>query len=94
MDPTADIAAALAKPTRAERAIALGEVLNRLPALAAHVRELRQAEVKAMHVKDDMSWDEIGKAIKQHRTRAAQIARGVPGGNKKRKNDEGAPPAK
>ena len=94
MDPTADIAAARSKPTRAERAVALGEVLNRLPALAAHVRELRQAEVKAMHEDDGMSWDKIGKAIKQHRTRAAQIARGVPGGSKKRKPEQDdAPPA-
>lgn len=91
-DPSAEIAAARAKPTKAERAIALGEVLNRIPALAAQLRALRQAEVKSMHEDDDMSWDEIGKAIKQHRTRAAQIARGVPGGSKKKAGKGEAPP--
>jgi hypothetical protein len=83
-DPTAEIAAAVALPTRAEQAKALGEVLNRIPELSAHVRRLRQQVVKDMHTEDAMSWDEIGKAIGQHRTRAAQIARGVPGGSKKK----------
>ena len=83
-DPTADVTAALAKSTRAEQAKALGEVLNRIPAFATHVRKLRQQVVEAMHTDDDMSWAEIGEAIGQHRTRAAQIARGVTGGAKKK----------
>lgn len=83
-DPTAEITAARSKPTRAERAVSLGEVLNRLPGLASHVKELRQAEVKAMHDEDGMSWDEVGKAIGQHRNRAQQIAKGVTGGRKRK----------
>jgi hypothetical protein len=87
-DPTAEVAAALAKPSRAEQAKALAEVLNRIPSFATYVRELRRDVVRAMHEEDEMSWGEIGEAIGQHRTRAAQIARGVPGGSKKK-----APPA-
>lgn len=87
-DPSAEVAAALAQPTRAEQAKALGDVLNRIPAFATHVRKLRQQVVDAMHVDDDMSWAEIGGAIGQHRNRAQQIARGVAGGTKKK-----APPA-
>jgi hypothetical protein len=87
-DPTAEVAAALSKPDRAEQAKALGEVLNRIPSFATYVRKLRQDVVEKMHAEDDMSWAEIGEAIGQHRTRAAQIARGVAGGSKKK-----APPA-
>lgn len=83
-DPTAEVAAALAQPTRAEQAKALGDVLNRIPSFATHVKELRRDVVRAMHVDDDMSWAEVGEAIGQHRTRAAQIARGVAGGAKKK----------
>ncbi len=82
-DPAAERDAALAKPTKAEQAIALGELLNAMPGFVGELKKLRQAVVKSMHEDDEMSWDEIGKAIKQHRTRAAQIARGVPGGGKK-----------
>lgn len=93
-DPKADEDAALALPTSAEQAIALGKLLHDLPGYAAHVRKLRQAVVERMHEEEGMSWDEIGKAIKQHRTRAAQIARGVPGGSKKRKPEQqNTPPA-
>lgn len=92
-DPTAEIRAALSKSTKAEQAKALGDVLNRLPALATYVKELRRDVVRAMHEEDDMSWADIGDAIGQHRTRAAQIARGVAGGSKKRVNKADAPPA-
>lgn len=87
-DPTGEVAAALAKPTRAEQAIALAEVLQRIPQFSAHVRKLRQSVVDQMHSDEGKSWAEVGEAIHQHRTRAAQIARGVAGGNKKK-----APPA-
>ncbi len=87
-DPTAELLEALAQRNSANKAIALGRLLERLPAFAAYVRGQRQAVVKSMHEDDKMSWDEVGKAIKQHRTRAAQIARGVPGGGKRK-----APPA-
>ena len=83
-DPTADVAEALRQPSRAEQAKALAEVLNRIPAFAAYVRALRQDVVRQMHEVDDMSWAEIGEAIGQHRNRAAQIARGVAGGTKKK----------
>jgi hypothetical protein len=93
-DPTADLLAALALPSRGDQAKALGEVLNRIPSFANYVKELRRDVVKAMHTDDDMSWAEIGEAIGQHRTRAAQIARGVPGGDKKRKPEQqDTPPA-
>lgn len=90
-DPTAELLAALNQPTRAERAKALGDVLNRIPRFAAHVKRARQAEVQAMHAEDQMSWADIGDAIGQHRTRAAQIARGVPGGTKKNAPEAEAP---
>ncbi|GIM88809.1 hypothetical protein [Paractinoplanes toevensis] len=83
-DPSAEVAAALNQPTRAEQAKALAEVLNQIPSFAAYVRSLRQDVVRRMHEDDDMSWAEIGDAIGQHRTRAAQIARGVAGGSKKK----------
>lgn len=83
-DPAAEVAAALNQPTRAEQAKALGEVLNRIPAFATYVKELRRDVVRAMHEDDDMSWADIGEAIGQHRTRAAQIGRGVAGGSKKK----------
>jgi hypothetical protein len=82
-DPTAEVAAARAKATKAEQAKALGEVLNRIPSFATYVKELRRDVVRSMHEDDDMSWADIGEAIGQHRTRAAQIARGVAGGKKK-----------
>jgi hypothetical protein len=90
-DPTAEVAAALQQPTRAEQAKALGEVLNRIPAFQTYVKELRRDVVKAMHEDDDMSWAEIGDAIGQHRTRAAQIARGIAGGTKKKPGNDAAP---
>lgn len=83
-DPTAEVAKALSQPTHAEQAKALGDVLNRIPSFATHVRKLRQRVVEQMHTEDDMSWADIGDAIGQHRTRAAQIARGVAGGSKKK----------
>ena len=83
-DPTAEVAAALTQSTRAEQAKALGEVLARIPQFSAHVRRLRQNVVDQMHTDEGLSWAEIGEAIGQHRTRAAQIARGIPGGSKKK----------
>jgi hypothetical protein len=83
-DPTAEVAAALAQPTRAEQAKALGEVLNRIPQFSTYVKELRRDVVRAMHTEDELSWADIGDAIGQHRTRAAQIARGITGGSKKK----------
>lgn len=87
-DPTAEVAKALKQPTKAEQAKALGDVLDHIPAFATHVRKLREGIVKDMHTEDGMSWAEIGEAVGVHRTRAAQIARGVAGGGKKK-----APPA-
>jgi hypothetical protein len=93
-DPTAELQAALNQETRTEQAKALGEVLSRIPQFATHVRKLREQVVHDMHALDDMSWAEIGEAIGQHRTRAAQIGKGVVGGSKKRRpGQQEAPPA-
>lgn len=83
-DPTAELLAALTMPDRRDQARALGDVLNRIPAFATHVRKLRQDVVEKMHSEDGMSWAEIGEAIGQHRNRAQQIARGVAGGSKRK----------
>lgn len=91
-DPAAERDAALAKPTKAEQAVALGELLNAMPEFVARLRDLRQGVVKSMHDDDHMSWEEIGKAIGAHRNRAAQIAKGVTGGKKNRKDDSAPQP--
>jgi hypothetical protein len=88
-DPTAEVAAARAKSTKAEQAKALGDALNQIPSFATYVKELRRDVVRSMHEDDDMSWADIGEAIGQHRNRAAQIARGVAGGAKKKAPPDG-----
>ncbi len=87
-DPTTAIQHARALDDPAERAIALGDLLARdLPAITSQLQAERQAAVAEMHDVLGLSWTEIGKAIRQHRTRAAQIAKGISGGKRKPSQD-------
>lgn len=83
-DFAADVIAARKLPSNTEQALALGQALQGLPAFSAHLRSLRQEVVRRMHEEDGMSWADVADAIGVKRTRAAQIARGIAGGSKKK----------
>jgi DNA-directed RNA polymerase specialized sigma24 family protein len=83
-DPTKAIKKARALTDLAERAKALGDLLARdLPAITSQLQAERQAAVVEMHEELGLSYAEIGAEIGQHRTRVAQIAKGVSGGKRK-----------
>jgi hypothetical protein len=64
----------------AKRAVELGKVLERLPALTAEIRALRQAAVLELR---EAGWShaKIAEALGVHRNRAQQIAAGRTGGH-------------
>lgn len=90
-DPTAAIEAARARTDPSERAKALSRIIDQVPGLHAWLRELRRQAYVEMH-ESGMSWQEIGDDQGVHRTRAAQIARGVTGGSKRRPDPVSGPP--
>lgn len=90
-DPTAAIEAALALTDPSERAKALSRIIDAVPHLQTRLRELRKAAYQEMHDQLGMSWQEIADDQGVHRNRAAQIAKGVVGGRKKRAETDGPP---
>jgi hypothetical protein len=74
-NPLADIDRIRAIADPGERAVAIGDVLNRLPAVAKELREDRRTAV--LQLRDQgKSFGQIAEQLKIHRNRVQQIAEG------------------
>ncbi len=82
-NPLDNLTAALRITDPIERAKALTKTLDELPALNSWIRAQRQAAVNEGRALG-LSYADIAARLGLHRTRVAQIAKGVSGGSKKK----------